>query len=175
MQFLTYAAGHWQIQYFLSSPLVSSFLFAVVSVPITDFSFDTNDPQCSLVQNTGSCTSVLQYTGHTLIHNSCDIDWRVWCCWHYFVINKSRIHYLVIGKSWCLGHWFKNYMNCLALRWPIKALFPLCFWGRFQVSLPGLQEAKHTTLLQCCPVGVVSAFHSSRWIFALTLRTFHSH
>ena len=32
--------------------------------------------------------------------------------------------------------------------------------------MPGLWEAKHTTSLQCCPVGVVSAFHSSSWIFS---------
>lgn len=104
------------------------------------FWYKSGFPPCPLVQNTGSRTSVSQYTSHTLIHNSCDIDWRVWRCWQYFVINKSRVHYLVIGKSWCLGHCFKNYLNCLALRWPIKALFPLCFCGRFQVSLPGCRK-----------------------------------
>ena len=134
MQFLTYPEGHWQIQYFLSSPLVSSFLFVVVSVPIywLQFWYKSSFSSCPLVQNTGSCTRVSQYTSHTLIHNSCDIEWRVWCCWQYFIINKSRVHYLVIGKSWCLGHCFKNYMNCLALCWPIKVLFPFVCVGDFK-------------------------------------------
>lgn len=160
MQVLTYPEGHWQIQYFLSSPLVSSFLFGVVSVPNTGFCFDTNP--VFLHVPSFKTLAVAQVCRNIQV-------------WQYFVINKSRVHYLVTGKSLCLGHCFQSDMNCLALRWPIKALFPLCLYGQFQVSLPALQEAKHTTSLQCCPVGVVSAFHSSRWIFALTLRTFHSH
>ena len=58
---------------------------------------------------------------------------------------------------------------CNRTAWPSagpEALFPLCLCEQFQVWLPGLWEAKHTTLLQCCPVGVVSAFHSSSWIFS---------
>ena len=44
-----------------------------------------------------------------MIHNSCDIDWRVWCCWQYFVINKT----IIIGNWWCC---FKSPGDCLALQ-----------------------------------------------------------
>ena len=44
-----------------------------------------------------------------MIQNSCDIDWRVWCCWQYFVINKS----IIIGDCWCC---FKSHVDCLALQ-----------------------------------------------------------
>ena len=44
-----------------------------------------------------------------MIQNSCDIDWRVWCCWQYFVINKS----IIIGDCWCC---FKSHGDCLALQ-----------------------------------------------------------
>ena len=54
------------------------------------------------------CLAIL-YTIHTMIHNSCDIDWRVWCCWQYFVINKS----IIIGDCWCC---FKSHVDCLALQ-----------------------------------------------------------
>ena len=100
-----------------------------------------------------------------MIHKSCDIDWRVWCCWQY------RAGYLIIGDCSCLGHCFGSHGNCLALS-RANALFPFFVCAQFQVRLPGSWEAKHTTSFWCYPFRIVSVFHSSSWIFLFTPRIF---
>lgn len=72
----------------------------------------------------------LQYTSHNMIHNSCDIDSRVWCCWKCYVVNKSSVGYL-IGDYWCLGPLFQVSRELPGPRRP-RTLFSLlyaCVWA----------------------------------------------
>ena len=69
----------------------------------------------------------LQYTSHTMIHNSCDIDSRVWCCWKCYVVNKSSVGYL-IGDYWCLDPLFQVSRELPGPRRP-RALLYACVWA----------------------------------------------
>ena len=105
---------------------------------------------CSLIYE--QLHQCLQYASHTLIHKSCVVHSRVWCCWKYYVINKSSVGYL-IGDYWCLGHCFKCRGNCLALGGPeLCFLFYMPVSGQVQTRWPGFAASKtfHLVTVEAC-------------------------
>ena len=96
----------------------------------------------------------LQYTSHTMIHNSCDIDSRVWCCWSAMLLTKAAlVTSLATTDAW--AHCFKCRGNCLALGGPeLCFLFYMPVSGQVHARWPGFAASK-TFHLVTFPSGVV--------------------
>ena len=96
-----------------------------------------------------------------MIHNSCDVDWRVWCCWQH------GVGYLITGDCSCLGPLLQESRELPSPQQAKNSISPL-FVCTISSGIARFKGSKAYVSFWCYPVRVDSVFHSSSWIFSWT-------